>query len=277
MKHDLCGLLDPTNIYSKPVISVNICNCKEIKFVIHPGTVKKMAAKIVQVSNINLLGLDAPDLVYLFGLYVDVLGIDVNFRHAFIKVPNQSQATRAIRELNCRFVHQPNGNLVPLYVSRRKSLPAGRSLEKPPPARTRLDLVQPIWRFCVSNLDSQADFKDVLQLFKPFGTICWSCRSASGTYGAVLVKTSTHWKNVLDSLEGTTLAGHRLKISIGSEQVAILPVACCKEEIADATLFYVGNMSNPSETSLTVEACQKYGKLKRDLWVIYSLCARWLN
>ncbi|XP_038121643.1 F-BAR domain only protein 2 isoform X8 [Culex quinquefasciatus] len=170
-----------------------------------------MEPRTVLVHDINLHQLDGSDLVFLFSHVVDVLSIDINGSFAFVNVPNQEQAIRAIHELFGRYILGPNGNLAPLRVSLTEYHFAGQKL---PAARMRSDLATPMWQFCVKYLHERTDFGAILDLFRPFGTVCWSGRDTSGTVGFVVVKTAQHWTSVLQLLHGTVVAGQRLSFAI---------------------------------------------------------------
>lgn len=171
-----------------------------------------MGSKIVHITNFDFLSLDASDLVYLFGQYVEVLGIDASSTYANVQVQSPEQAQHAIFMLDGRYIQCPDGLLVPMRLSLNYSAFASKWITTLPPARIRPDLEQPLWKFYVSNFNKTADFNAILNLFRPFGTLCWSSRDGSGTHGSVIVKTCSHWKPILESLHGSTLAGHQLKV-----------------------------------------------------------------
>ncbi|KAL1401393.1 hypothetical protein pipiens_006640 [Culex pipiens pipiens] len=171
-----------------------------------------MESTIVHITNFDLLSLDASDLVYLFGQYVDVLGVDASSTYANVQVQSPEQAQHAIYKLDGRYIQCPDGLLVPMRLSLNLSASASKWITNLPPARIRPDLEQPLWKFYVSNFNKTADFNAILNLFRPFGTLCWSSRDGSGTHGSVIVKTCSHWKQILEALHGSTLAGHQLKI-----------------------------------------------------------------
>lgn len=178
-----------------------------------------MSFRTLVLNSLDSLPLDVPDLLYLFGLYVDVIGITVLPGHAYVVVASHKQACRAVTELEGRFFQTRDGDFVPLRISIVKSRSEKPHTVKLPPVRNRPDLVQPAWQFVVGNIDRDTDFRFVLELFAQFGTVCWSYRHVCGTHGAVIVKTSARWKQVLDALRDTTLAGHRLRIAFCKNDV----------------------------------------------------------
>lgn len=159
------------------------------------------------------LMLEASDLAYWFGFFAKVVAIFVKQRFAFVHVSTRSEALRAVHELNSRYIHGPL--LAPLTVRYEGVTPAkyrkrtALAVQKPPG-----NPPQPIWRFGVRNIDPGLDFNRVLELFRPLGTVRWSGRDGTGTFGSVILETTMHWQSVMQHFrQGTFLEGHRLVIT----------------------------------------------------------------
>lgn len=159
------------------------------------------------------LMLEASDLAYWFGLFAKVVAIFVKQRFAFVHVSTRSEALRAVHELNSRYIHGPL--LAPLTVRYEGVTPAkyrkrtALAVQQPPG-----NPPQPIWRFGVRNIAPGLDFNRVLELFRPLGTVRWSGRDGTGTFGSVILETTMHWQIVLQHLRRRTfLEGHRLLIT----------------------------------------------------------------
>ncbi|KAL1401392.1 hypothetical protein pipiens_006639 [Culex pipiens pipiens] len=212
-----------------------------------------MESHTVLVHDINLHQLDASDLVFLFGRVVDILSIDINGSFAFVTVPNQEQAIRAIHELFGRYIPGPNGELAPLRVSLTEYHSMGKML---PAARVRRDLATPMWQFRVKYLHERTDFDVILDLFRPFGTVCWSGRDASGTVGYVIVRTAQHWASVLQKLHGTVVAGQRLSFAICMSEARSLRASA---EESNGSFFVVSNIGRDTDFRSVLKLFAPFG------------------
>lgn len=158
------------------------------------------------------LMLEASDLAYWFGLFAKVVAIFVKQRFAFVHVSTRSEALRAVHELNSRYIHGPL--LAPLTVRYEGVTPAKYRKRTALEVRKPPNPPQPMWRFGVRNIDAGLDFNRVLELFRPLGTVRWSGRDGTGTFGSVILETTMHWQIVLQHLRRRTfLEGHRLLIT----------------------------------------------------------------
>lgn len=234
-----------------------------------------METKIVHIANFNLLSLDASDLVYLFGQHVDVLGLDASSTYANVEVQSPEQAHRAIYELDGRYIQCPDGLLVPMRVSLNYSATASKWITNLPPIRIRPDLAHPLWKFYVSNFNKTAEFNAILDLFRPFGTLCWSSRDASGTHGSVIVKTSSHWKQILTSLHGSTLAGHQLKIIFDRKNAftARFQEDLVKEPLR-ITQLTIRNLSRAEGQKYEAELRSHFQRWGQVTWIAFGTCRK---
>lgn len=163
------------------------------------------------VANRSLLALDSSDLVYLIGLYAEVVGIKVIQHCAYVHVASRTQAYSVIDELCGRFVRGAQWPPLQVKFQRGGSYDCGK---RPTVSRHRVKLADPMWRYVVSNIDPDVDFERVEDLFQPFGVVCWSWRNAYKTYGHVLVRITCRKERVVAQLNGLRLGSHRLTVVV---------------------------------------------------------------
>ncbi|KAL1401390.1 hypothetical protein pipiens_006637 [Culex pipiens pipiens] len=169
---------------------------------------------VLIVPNYAQLSLNASDLTYLFGQFVEIVGIALQPKYAHIYVPTLRQASQAISELHGRFLGEQARD--PLLVHKRSCcfFPEDRLFKPAVATAPRPELVVPIWHFYVRNIPRELADEQLFQLFRPFGTVVRWYRHVTRTYGNMLLSTEFHWRKVVQKLDGTRLAGgHRLRVA----------------------------------------------------------------
>lgn len=179
---------------------------------------------VLIVPNYAQLSLNASDLAYLFGQFVDIVGIALQPKYAHIYVPTLRQAAHAISELHGRFLGEQARD--PLLVHKRScSFFAEDRLFKPAigtAPRPELDAI--IWHLYVRNIPRELADEQLFQLFRPFGTVLRWYRHVTRTYGNMLLKTVFHWRKVEQKLDGIRLAGgHRLRVAFVCKAFSAVP------------------------------------------------------
>lgn len=166
--------------------------------------------KKLHVYNFAVGRITASDLVYMFTAFVKVQGVEVIDRNqAYVYVANKQLATSAIHEQNGRVIC---GEALQVQLATDEEHEPRKPPDVPRVTSQRSDLKDRNWRFSI-RIDTPTDFAKVLDLFRQYGTVIWSCSHISGIGGYVLLKTRYHWLRVTQGTNFVLVGGHRIRVT----------------------------------------------------------------
>ncbi|XP_039446699.1 F-BAR domain only protein 2 isoform X7 [Culex pipiens pallens] len=165
--------------------------------------------KKLHVYNFAVGRITASDLVHMFNPFVKVQGVEVIDRNqAYVYVANKC-AARAVQEQHGRVIC---GEALQVQLATDKQHDPGKLPEVPRVTSRRPDLKDRNWRFGVRT-DKATDFAKVLDLFRQYGTVVWSCCHVDGIGGYVLLKTPYHWLRVTQGTDFVLVGGYRIRVT----------------------------------------------------------------
>ncbi|XP_038121638.1 uncharacterized protein LOC6041930 isoform X3 [Culex quinquefasciatus] len=165
--------------------------------------------KKLHVYNFAVGRITASDLVHMFNPFVKVQGVEVIDRNqAYVYVANKC-AARAVQEQHGRVIC---GEALQVQLATDKQHDPGKLPDVPRVTSRRPDLKDRNWRFGVRT-DKATDFAKVLDLFRQYGTVVWSCCHVDGIGGYVLLKTPYHWLRVTQGTDFVLVGGYRIRVT----------------------------------------------------------------